>query len=74
LRFKEIEHQTQQFFNLLLVRRMSRRGETAEVEGREAIINTPLHLMRHPNGVRGKEQFSLEERRKRVKTYDTTRP
>jgi len=49
-------------------------GETAELEGREPTVNTPPHLSRHPKGIREKERFWLEERRKRVKRYDTTRP
>jgi len=46
----------------------------AELEGRELIINTLPQLSRHPNGIREKEQFWLEERRKRVRRYHTTRP
>jgi hypothetical protein len=49
-------------------------GETTELEGREPFINTPPHLSRHPKGIRNKERFWLEERRKRVRRYDTTRP
>jgi len=49
-------------------------GETAELEGRLAIISTPPHLSRNPKGIREKEQFWLEERRKRVRRCDTTRP
>jgi len=45
-------------------------GETAELEGSEPIINTPPHLPRHPKGMREKERFWLEERRKRVRGYD----
>ena len=30
-------------------------GEMAELEGRECIINTPLHLSRHPKGIFEKE-------------------
>jgi hypothetical protein len=48
-------------------------GETTELEGREPTINAPPHLSRHPNGLREKERFWLEERRKRVRRYDTTR-
>jgi len=57
-----------------LFRQCSRCGETAELEGREPIVNTPPHLSRHPKGIREKERFWLEERRKRVRRYDTTRP
>jgi len=39
----------------------SRCGETTELEGRESIIKTPLHLSRHPMGIRGKEQFWLKD-------------
>jgi len=49
-------------------------GETAELEGREPIINTPPHLPRHPKRIREKEQLWLQERRKRVRRYDTTWP
>jgi hypothetical protein len=45
-------------------------GETAELEGREPIVITPLHLSRYPKGIREKERFWLEERRKRVRGYD----
>jgi hypothetical protein len=30
-------------------------GEMAELEGREPIINTPPHLLRHPKGILEKE-------------------
>jgi hypothetical protein len=46
-------------------------GETAEIEGREPIVNTPPHLSRHPKGIREKVRFWLEEHRKRVRGYDT---
>jgi len=49
-------------------------GETTELDGREPFINTPPHLSRHPKGIREKERFWLEERSKRVRRYDTTRP
>jgi hypothetical protein len=42
-------------------------------EDRKPIVYTPQHLSRHPNGNGEKEQFQLEERRKRVRRYDTTR-
>ena len=45
-----------------------------ELEGREPIINTPPLLSRHPKRIREKERFWLEERRKRVRRCDTTRP
>jgi hypothetical protein len=32
-------------------------GETMELEGREPIINTLLHLSQHPKGIREKERF-----------------
>jgi hypothetical protein len=32
-------------------------GETMELEGTEAIINTPPHLSWHPKGIPEKEQF-----------------
>ena len=38
-----------------------------ELEGREPIINTPPLLLQHPKGIREKERFWLEERRKRVR-------
>jgi len=41
-------------------------GETTALEGREPIINTPPPLSWHPEGIHGKEQFWLEEHRKRV--------
>jgi len=49
-------------------------GETAELKGRELIINTPPHLSQNPKGICEKERFWLEERMKRVRRYDTTRP
>jgi len=52
----------------------SRCGETTELDRRELIVNTPPHLSRHPKGIREKGQFWLEERRKRVRSYDTTQP
>jgi hypothetical protein len=45
-----------------------------ELEGREPIVYTLPHLSRHPKGFREKERFWLEERRKRVRRYVTTRP
>jgi len=47
-------------------------GETMELDGREPTINAPPHLSRHPNGIHEKEQFWLEERRNRVRRYDTS--
>jgi len=47
-------------------------GEMAELEGREPIIITPPQLSQHSKGIHPKEQFSLVERRKRVRRYDTT--
>jgi len=44
-------------------------GERLELEGRQPIINTAPHLAWHPMGVRVKERFWLEERRKRVRGY-----
>jgi len=32
-------------------------GETAELEGREPIINTPPHLLGHPKVICDKERF-----------------
>jgi len=49
-------------------------GEMTELEGRDATMNTPPHLSRHPDRNGDKEWFWLEERRKRVRIYDTTRP
>jgi len=48
----------------------SRCGETVELEGRQPIINTPLHLAGHPKGIGEKEWFWLKERRKRVRGYE----
>jgi len=45
----------------------SRCGETLELEGRQRIINTLPHLAWHPKGIRQKQRFWLEERRKRVR-------
>jgi len=45
--------------------------ETTELDCREPIINTPPHLYWHPKGIHEKEQFWLEEHRKRVRRYDT---
>ena len=45
-------------------------GETAELEGRGPIVNTPPHLSRHPKGIREKERFWLEERKKRARKND----
>jgi hypothetical protein len=55
------------------IRTGTRCGETAELEDRVPNVNTPPHLSRHPKGIREKERFWLEERRKRVRRYDTTR-
>jgi len=40
------------------------------LEGGQPIINTPLHLGWHLKGIPDKEQFWLEECRKRVRGYD----
>jgi hypothetical protein len=37
------------------------------MQGRQPIINTPPHLAWHPKGIREKERFWLEKRRKRVR-------
>jgi len=50
-----------------------RYGETAELEDREPIVDTLLHLSRHPKEIHEKERFWLLERRKRVRRYDTTK-
>ena len=49
-------------------------GETTELEGRGPSINISPHLSRHPNGIREAERFLLEERRKKVRRYNTTQP
>jgi len=49
-------------------------GETTELEGREPTINIPPHLLRHPNKIHEGERFKLEDLRKKVRRYDTTRP
>jgi len=49
-------------------------GKTAELEGREPIINTPPHLSQHPKQNLENERFWLEECRRRVSRHDTTRP
>jgi len=49
-------------------------GETTELEGREPTINIPPHLSRHPNGVHEGQRSQLEEHRKGVRRYNTTRP
>jgi hypothetical protein len=45
-------------------------GKPMELEGTEPIINTLPHLSQHQKGIREKERFWLEERRKRVRGYD----
>jgi hypothetical protein len=44
-----------------------------ELEGREPIITLRRTSRGFPNGIREKERFWLEECRKRVGRYDTTR-
>jgi len=46
-------------------------GETMEREVRKPTINTPPHLLRHPNGIHGIGSW-FEEHRNRVRRYDTT--
>jgi len=46
--------------------------ETAELDGSEPIINTPPHLLQHPNGICEIEQFRPEEHMKKVRRYDST--
>jgi hypothetical protein len=49
-------------------------GETAALEA-ESPSSTLRRTSRGiPKGIREKERFWLEERRKRVRRYDTTRP
>jgi len=38
-----------------------------ELEARQPIIKTPLHLVWHPNRISDKDRFWLKERRKRVR-------
>jgi len=45
----------------------------AERERREPIFNTPPHLSQHSKEISGKEWFWLEECRKRMSKYNTTR-
>jgi hypothetical protein len=45
-----------------------------ELAGSERIINTPLHISWHLKRMPENERFWLEEGRKRVRRYDTTRP
>jgi len=40
-----------------------------ELEDKQPIINTPLHLAWHPKGILEKQRFLLEEGRKRVRGY-----
>jgi hypothetical protein len=42
-------------------------GETAELKGRERIVYTAPHLLRHPKGIHETELIWLEEGRMRVK-------
>jgi len=49
-----------------------RLGETAEPEGSDRIVYTPLHLSDHPKGMSDNEWFWLTECRKRIRRYDTT--
>ena len=48
-------------------------GETKELAGREPIFTLRCTSRGFQTGVRVKERFWLEERRKRVRRYDTTR-
>jgi hypothetical protein len=48
-------------------------GEIAELEDREPIVNTLPHHKWHPKRIHEKELFWLEEGRKTVRRYDTTR-
>ena len=59
---------------LFITESWSRWGETAELEGREPIINTLPHLLWHPNEIGQNEPFWPEECRKRVRSYHSTRP
>jgi len=49
-------------------------GDTMELDGSEPTIDIRPHLPQHPNGIRENERFLLEEPRKKVRRYDTTRP
>jgi hypothetical protein len=49
-------------------------GERAEREGREPTFDTPPDLLRNSMGICENERFWIEERRKKVRRYDTTRP
>jgi len=49
-------------------------GEIVELKGRGPIFHTPPHLSPHPKGIHEKIRYWLEERRKRVRRYDPTRP
>jgi hypothetical protein len=44
-----------------------------DYEDKEPIVNTPPHLSRHSKTNDEKERVWLEEHRKRVRRYDTTR-
>jgi hypothetical protein len=47
-------------------------GDTVELEGRQPIINTPLHLASHSNRILEKELWWIEEGRRRVKVHEET--
>ena len=47
----------------------SRFGEMVELDGEQPIINPPPHLTWFPKGNLKKEQFWLQEHRKRVRGY-----
>jgi hypothetical protein len=47
-------------------------SESAELEDIEHIINTLPHLLRHPQGIRDKQRFRLEECRKKMRRFETT--
>jgi len=49
-------------------------GDTIELEGRGHTINSLPQLSRHPNELHKNERCWVEEHRKCVRRYDTTRP